>query len=136
MQSVPITTDVVSLNPDQGEVYNIMWYSSTNKTDHLNITEKILKMALNTITPLFFLAQKLVIRRFGLDRLRISIIFSLRYVLLTFQVPFQHEAYIHVWCHVYGQISKGASRLLVLNLLFIYFYYFCVLKVSSMTDFR
>jgi hypothetical protein len=25
MQSVPITTDVVSLNPDQGEVYNIMW---------------------------------------------------------------------------------------------------------------
>jgi hypothetical protein len=27
MQSVPITTDVVSLNLDQGEVYNIMWYS-------------------------------------------------------------------------------------------------------------
>ena len=25
MQSVPITTDVVSLNLDQGEVYNIMW---------------------------------------------------------------------------------------------------------------
>jgi hypothetical protein len=25
MQSVPITTDVVSSNPDQGEVYNIMW---------------------------------------------------------------------------------------------------------------
>jgi hypothetical protein len=24
MQSVPITTDVVSSNPDQGEVYNIM----------------------------------------------------------------------------------------------------------------
>jgi hypothetical protein len=24
MQPVPITTDVVSLNPDQGEVYNIM----------------------------------------------------------------------------------------------------------------
>jgi hypothetical protein len=24
MQSVPITTDVVSLNLDQGEVYNIM----------------------------------------------------------------------------------------------------------------
>jgi hypothetical protein len=25
MQSVPITTDVVSLNLNQGEVYNIMW---------------------------------------------------------------------------------------------------------------
>jgi len=27
MQSVPITTDVVSSNLDQGEVYNIMGYS-------------------------------------------------------------------------------------------------------------
>jgi len=25
MQSVPITTDVVSSNLDQGEVYHIMW---------------------------------------------------------------------------------------------------------------
>jgi len=25
MQSVPINTDVVSSNLDQGEVYNIMW---------------------------------------------------------------------------------------------------------------
>jgi hypothetical protein len=25
MQSVPIITDVVSSNPSQGEVYNIMW---------------------------------------------------------------------------------------------------------------
>ena len=25
MQSVPITTDVLSSNFDQGEVYNIMW---------------------------------------------------------------------------------------------------------------
>jgi hypothetical protein len=25
MQSVPITTDVVSLNIDQGDVHNIMW---------------------------------------------------------------------------------------------------------------
>ena len=25
VQSVPITTDVVSSNPDQGEVYNFMW---------------------------------------------------------------------------------------------------------------
>ena len=27
MQSMPITTDIVSLNLDQGEVYNIMWQS-------------------------------------------------------------------------------------------------------------
>jgi hypothetical protein len=27
MQSVPITTDIVSSNLDQGEVYNIMWQS-------------------------------------------------------------------------------------------------------------
>jgi hypothetical protein len=27
MQSVSITTKVVSSNPDQGEVYNIMWWS-------------------------------------------------------------------------------------------------------------
>jgi len=63
MQSVPITTDAVSSNLDQGEVYNIMWYSlsvtcdrsivfsgySTNKTDRHDITEMLLKVALNTI---------------------------------------------------------------------------------------
>ena len=66
MQSVPITTDVVSLNLTQGEVYNIMWpvcqwlaagrwftpgppVSSTNKTDRHDITEILLKVALNTI---------------------------------------------------------------------------------------
>jgi hypothetical protein len=27
MQPVPITTDVASSNLDQGEVYNIMWWS-------------------------------------------------------------------------------------------------------------
>ena len=51
MQSVPITTDVVSSNLDQG-----LWFSpcpqvsSTNKTDPHNITEILLKVALNTIT--------------------------------------------------------------------------------------
>jgi hypothetical protein len=61
MQSVPITTDVVSLNLDLGEVYNIMWLatgqwfspgtpvSSTNKTDHHHIIETLLKVELNTI---------------------------------------------------------------------------------------
>jgi len=66
MQSVPITTDIVSSNLNQGKVYNIMWsslsvacdspwvslgplVSSTNKTDRHDITETLLKVALNTI---------------------------------------------------------------------------------------
>ena len=42
---MPINTDVVSSNLDQGEVYNI----KTNKTDRHDITEILLKVALNTI---------------------------------------------------------------------------------------
>ena len=64
MQWVPITTNVVSWNLDQGEVYiNIVfqwlttgrWFSSgppvssTNKTDRHHITEILLKVALSTI---------------------------------------------------------------------------------------
>ena len=70
VQSVPITTDVLSSNPAQGEVYNIIcdkvcqwlaagrWFSSgppvssTNKTDRHDITEILLKVALNTIKPI------------------------------------------------------------------------------------
>ena len=66
MQPVPITTDVVSSNLDQGEVYNIMWkslsvtcrlfspgspVSSINKTDHHDVNEILLKVALNTNKP-------------------------------------------------------------------------------------
>ena len=63
MQSVPISTKVVSSNSDHGEVYSIhhyvimagQWFSSgtlvssTNKTDSQDIAEILLKMALNTI---------------------------------------------------------------------------------------
>ena len=66
MQSVPITTDVVSSNLDQGRCTTVcdkvcqwlatgQWFSqgplvsSTNKTDHHDITEILLKVALNTI---------------------------------------------------------------------------------------
>ena len=71
MQSVPITTKVVGLNPVHGKVYSIQhcWIkfvndllqdqgrrfspgtpvSSTNKTDHHELTEILLKVALNTI---------------------------------------------------------------------------------------
>ena len=65
MQSVPITTNVVSLNPAHGEVYLIQHYlinfvsdllqvggfspgtrvPSTNKTDHHDIAEILLKVA-------------------------------------------------------------------------------------------
>jgi len=69
MQSVPITTKVVSSNHAQGEVHSIQhcdkvcqwlaagwWFSletpasSTNKTDRHDIAEKLLKVVLNVIT--------------------------------------------------------------------------------------
>ena len=69
MQSVPITTNIVSSNPAQAKCtqYNIMWsslsvtcdmsvvfsvttVSSINKNYHHDITEILLKVALNTIT--------------------------------------------------------------------------------------
>ena len=70
VQSVHITTKVVSLNPAHGKVYSIQHYvvkvchwlatgrwfsldtpvSPTNKTDHYDITEILLKVALNTIS--------------------------------------------------------------------------------------
>jgi hypothetical protein len=69
VQSVPITTKVVNSNPFHSEVYSIqqyvtfMWHwlaigwwfspgtpvSSTNKTDHHDIAEILLKVVLNTI---------------------------------------------------------------------------------------
>ena len=71
MQSVPITTKVASSNHDHGEVYSIQHYvikiasdlwqvggflrllrfTPPNKTDLHDITETLLKVALNTITP-------------------------------------------------------------------------------------
>jgi hypothetical protein len=75
MQSVPITTNVASSNLDQGEVYNKLcdkvcqwlatgqWFSpgprvsSTNKTDRHDITEILLKVALNTIKPIIVICR-------------------------------------------------------------------------------
>jgi hypothetical protein len=64
LQSVHIASKVVSSNPAHGEVYSIEHYvikvvsdlrpdtpvSPTNKTDRHDITEIVLKVALNTIT--------------------------------------------------------------------------------------
>ena len=73
MQSVPITTNVVSSIPAHGEVYSIQhyvikfvsdlpeWFSlgtpvfSTNKADRDDITEILLKVALNTITLILYI---------------------------------------------------------------------------------
>jgi len=61
VQSVAITTKVVSLNPAHGMVYSIQHYvikfvsdlrqvSSINKTNRHDITEILLKVVLNIIT--------------------------------------------------------------------------------------
>jgi hypothetical protein len=60
VQSVPISTNVVSSNPADGEVYSIQQYviklspgnpvSSRFKTDRHDIPEILLKAALSTIT--------------------------------------------------------------------------------------
>jgi hypothetical protein len=58
MQSVPITTDIVSSNPAHGEVYSELWNVSlwfspaslVSFTDRHYITDILLKVALNTIT--------------------------------------------------------------------------------------
>jgi len=71
VQSIPIITFVVSSNPIQAKItrYNIIWQSlsvicdrsvvftgySTNKTDRHDITEILLKVALNTITIILIL---------------------------------------------------------------------------------
>ena len=64
MQSVPLTTKDVWLNPSHGEVYGDKvaaagrWLaldtlvSSANKTDPNAITETLLKVAFNTVTPI------------------------------------------------------------------------------------
>ena len=66
MQSVPITSKVIGLNPTHGEVYSkqhseiqfvsdlrqvsgFLRYSSNNKTDHHEIAEILLTVVLNTI---------------------------------------------------------------------------------------
>jgi hypothetical protein len=64
MQSVPITTNVVSSNLDQGEVikfvgdlrqvgefFPVLQGSSTIKADRHDISKILLKVALNTIRP-------------------------------------------------------------------------------------
>ena len=71
MHSVPITTNVVRSNPAQCEVQSIQLVtgrcfslgtpvSSTNKTDNHDITEILLKVALNTINQKPFLYLQII----------------------------------------------------------------------------
>ena len=56
MQSVPITTKVVSSNPAPGEVYSTQHYKIKSISDRsvvfFDINEIVLQVALNTITLL------------------------------------------------------------------------------------
>ena len=73
MQSVPITTDVVSSNIDQGEVYNIMrlatgrWFSpghlvsSSNKTDLHDIIEILMLHIMKHQTNILFIYASIVL---------------------------------------------------------------------------
>jgi hypothetical protein len=51
VQSVPITTDVVSLNPTHGEMYSTQLYVIKFVSDNCHdIADVLLKVAFNTIT--------------------------------------------------------------------------------------
>ena len=95
MHSVPINANVVSSNPAQAKCTrcNIMWsslsvtnagwwfslgtpVSSTNKTDHHDITEILLKVTLNTINPICLFINELLL--FLFQRWQISSIFLLK----------------------------------------------------------
>ena len=80
VESVPVITKVVSLNPSYGKVYLIQqlcdkvmrfvagrWFSqgtpvsSTNKTGRHDITEILLKVVFNTITLTLFLSIEIML---------------------------------------------------------------------------
>ena len=63
MQSVPITTKVVSLKPVYGEVYSIQHYSPGTTVSPTNITDILLKVAINTINPSFMRKKSLKVKK-------------------------------------------------------------------------
>jgi hypothetical protein len=76
---MPITSKVVSSNPAHDEVYSIHYILilavicdrpvdfSTNKTDRHDITEKLLKLVLNTITPITTYTNVLTVNLLGIE---------------------------------------------------------------------
>ena len=112
VQSVPITTNIVSSNPAHDEVYSIQhlcdkilqrlaagrWFSpgtpisSTNKTDCHDIIEILLKVALNTLTPLYCIGQlnNSQGKRYRLKCLKIRHIFVLPLDLRNFSCKIPH----------------------------------------------
>ena len=91
--TVPITTNVVSSNPAHARCvrYNIMWWSfsvtcdrispvsSTNKTDHHDLTEILLTVALNTI---------------NLNQTKSTSIHQIQYFSITMVGVYIHKPYI------------------------------------------
>jgi hypothetical protein len=90
MQTVPITTNIVSSSPAHGELYTKQHYvikfvndlfspsipaSSTNKTDFHNITDILVKVVLNTITSrLIFYKISLKYFNYYLNMIRVLVI--------------------------------------------------------------
>ena len=86
MQSVPITTNIVTSNPAHGEVYNIMWsslsvtcrrsvvFSGQSGFHHHNITEILWKVVSNASTLILTLLVKYIkiVGRFRPIRLKLN----------------------------------------------------------------
>jgi hypothetical protein len=123
IQSVPITTEVVSLNPVHSEVYSIQHYviqacqwlttgwwfspgtpvSSMKKIDHHDITEILLKVALITIT--LTLKVRLVIHR------------NLLYLWCTKKLHNNKT----LWCELYiGFIWKKTKEIILTKIIIVW----------------
>jgi hypothetical protein len=109
MQLVPITTKIVSLNPNHGKVYLIqhyvlkslsvtcstlagLWFSpgtlvsSTNKTDCHDLAEILLKVTLNIITLTLFVPDSFIIHLIQYFKVVMVKILTLCSTVNTFKV--------------------------------------------------
>jgi len=131
MQSVSITTNLVSLNPTQVRCvrYNIclkvcqwlatgQWFSrgtpvsSTNKTDHHDITEILLKVALNTI-----IQSNPIQNYFLLKYIFISFPFFFSDWMNLLVISFEHQTVVlstsdELWTWMTSKHWRGAIYLL------------------------
>ena len=142
MQSVPITTKVVSLNPTRGGIYSIQHYvikvcqwwfflgtpnSSTNKfkTDLRDITEILFKVALNKIIHhnhlhqlwLMFYYHKNIYSKVGERILDIVISTQYRAIVITYLILIKTNILNIFISHLYLEaIQNYSDNLLWLHL--------------------